>query len=285
MKIAVCETMAGVGNTLVNRLQYEGCEVVCVEQKDMMLGVAHLQQFFCDADAVINLCGDKMLRRWNYRQKERIYNSRIENTRLIVRAVNGMKQPPSLFITFTMTNIYDEIEVHDEFSQNFATDFLGDMCRLWEHEIFRIKPEIRFCILRSGYILSRNEGLFPKAVRLCKWGFSLKTGKGKQPVPFIHIDDMLNVVMSCINNPNMTGIYNLVAPQIVTNAELSAILLKTLKRMAVFRIGSPVLRLFLSEAAAVVKSGQFVLPQRLLADGFEFMYPTLKEGLKNLVKD
>ena len=283
MKIAVCETKSGTGNFLTERLVNEGFDIAFISREDIECGVQYLKQLLNDIDVVINLCGNEIVRKWTSSRKERIYNSHVRNTRLLVKTINGLERKPSLFITLTLVNIYDNVEIHDEFSQNFATDFLGDFCRNWEQEVFKINPEVKYCIFRSGFVLDKNKAYFQKLLKYFKWGFGKKIGNGKQPFPFIHIKDVVNIIVWSIKNKEAEGIYNMVAPEVVTNAEFYAALSNVLKRRAFFSITNKMIESQLGEASEIFTTGKFVLPHRLLSSGYEFIYPTLKEGLEEIL--
>ena len=285
MKIAICETKAGKGNFLKERLINEGYKIAYISREDFASGIIHLKNLLQDIDVVINLCGNEIVKKWTPFHKERIYTSHVEKTRMLVKAINSLEHAPSLFITFTMVNIYNNIAVHDEYSQDYATDFLGDFCRKWEKEILKINSEIRTCILRTGFILSDKKGYLPLILKYYNWGFGKKIGDGKQPFPYIHIDDVENVVAWCIKNSKTKGFYNLVAPEIVTNAEFYATLSKVLKRHAFFRISKKLITMKLGEASEIFISGKCVVPHHLLLDGYQFIYPTLNEGLENILKE
>ena len=283
MKIAICETKSGTGSFLTERLVNEGFDIAFISREDLACGVQYLKQLLNDIDVVINLCGNEIVRKWTPSRKDRIYNSHVRNTRTLVKVINGLERKPSLFITLTLVNIYDNIEIHDEFSQNFATDFMGDFCRSWEQEVYKISPEVRYCIFRSGFVLDKNKGYLPKLLKLFKWGFGKKIGDGKQPFPFIHIEDVINIIAWSIKNKGIEGIYNMVAPEIVINAEFYAALSDVLKRRAFFSISKKMMKTQLGEASEIFTSGKFALPHRLLSSGYEFIHPTLKEGLEDIL--
>ena len=285
MKIAVCETKPGTGNFLTEQLVNEGFDIAFISREDLECGARYLKELLHDIDVVINLCGNEIIRKWTSSRKERIYNSHVGNTRMLVKAINGLERKPSLFITLTLVNIYDNVEIHDEFSQNFATDFLGDFCRNWEHEVSKINSEVRYCIFRSGFVLDKNQGYLQKMLKYFKRGFGKKIGDGKQPFPFIHIKDVINIIVWSINNKQAEGIYNMVAPEIVLNAEFYAALSKVLKRRALFSISKKMIKIQIGEASEIFTTGKFVLPHRLLSSGYEFIYPKLKEGLEDVLED
>ena len=284
MKIAVCETKPGTGNFLTERLINEGFDIATISREDLEFGVQHLQKLLLDIDVIINLCGNEIIRKWTPYRKDRIYNSHVGNTRTLVKAINGLERKPSLFITLTLVSIYDNVEIHDEFSQNFAMDFLGDFCRNWEQEVFKIDSEVRYCIFRSGFVLDKNKGYFQKLLKYFKWGFGKKIGDGKQPFPFIHTKDVANIIVWSIKNKDAEGIYNMVAPEVVTNAEFYATLSKVLRRRALFNITNKMMKSKLGEASGIFTTGKFVLPHRLLSSGYEFIHPTLKEGLEDILE-
>lgn len=280
MKIIVCKSDNRANDFISNLIKNQGDELKIIKNSDFALGVKHIRELLLNADVVINMMGVKYLKRWNNSNKEEIYNSRVENIKKLVKSINEMEKPPSLMIMPTLVNIYDNINVHDEFSLNFSNDFLGDMCKNWEKEAFKLTSKTRLCIFRTGLVLSDKIGIYSKIRRLSKFNIGGKTGNGKQSLPFIHINDLLKAYKWSISNVDIKGIYNLVSPDVVTNDEFTSILARFHKRIRLVSYPHFFMRLLFNEAATIFTTGQYVIPQRLLSEGFVFDYPTLKKSLE-----
>jgi len=282
MKIALCETVNGTNRIICELVKKQYKEVVVINNNDFELGVVQLRKQLTDVEVVFNLTGNKYTKRWNTKRKERINYTRVEYIKLLTKAINGMENPPQLFLMTTLANIYDNLDVHDEFSLSFNDDFLADICKNWEKEAFKLNQKTRLCIFRTGFVLSDKGGIYPKVKRLLKLNLGGKVGTGKQSVPFVHVNDVLKAFEWCISNNDKKGIYNLVAPEILSNDELLGRLLEKYKRFKFASYPHFFLKLIYGEASIVFESGQCVIPQRLLSDGFEFECPTFEKCLENL---
>lgn len=281
MKVAICGISGFIGSSLKEAFEAEGYIVVGISRVDLSSGLEHLRELLRDANALVNIAGAPIAGRWTKARKEEIYNSRIETTRKLVEAMNGMASPPQDFISASAVGIYDEINVHDEFSLNYASGFLARICRDWEREALKVNPtQTRLSIFRLGVVLSGRGGALKKMIMPFKFGFGAKIGSGEAFMPWIHIDDVVKAIVEGVSSPRVSGVYNLVAPEILTNREFTAVLAKSLGRPAIFTLPSKLIRLLFGEGAGLILDGQQVIPQRLLADGFEFTYPTLVLALE-----
>lgn len=285
LKIAICGVTGLIGRSLSKRIVEEGGTVISITRKDLFEGVHFLMKRLQDVDVVVNLAGSPIMGRWTPRKKQCILSSRVQITRLLVSTVKKMENPPNIFISASAVGIYDQIEVHDEFSLNYAKDFLSDVCRFWEKETFKLnETKIRPIIFRLGVVLSPEGGALKQMLFPFKFGVGAVMGSGKQYFPWVHIDDVVKAFMWSFTHPRSKGIYNLVAPQIVRNYTFTMTLGSILKRPVFLRVPEWFLKMTFGEGAQVVTKGQQVIPHRLLAARFEFSYPRLKGALIQCVK-
>ncbi len=281
MRVAICGITGLIGKAVQSALQSEGFIVVGISRQDLASGTGHLQKLLHGTDAVVNLAGSPIITRWSKANKHRIYHSRIDTTRRLVEAVNGLSSPPKDFISASAVGVYDAVNVHDEFSFNFSSDFLSTVCRDWEHEALKLNADrVRLSIFRLGVVLSASGGALNQMLLPFKMGIGGKIGSGRQFFPWIHLDDVVKAVVGGITIPRASGVYNLVAPEVITNKQFTQKLAKTLHRPAFMTVPVWALKMVLGEGAKALTSGQQVIPQRLLADGFEYSYPTLNNALE-----
>lgn len=284
-KIAICGASGLIGRNLSRRIVEEGGTVIKITRKDLFEGVHHLMDILQGADAIVNLAGSTIVGHWSDRKKQNILSSRIQTTRLLVLAVRKMENPPRAFVSASAVAIYDDVEVHDEFSLNYAKDFLSDVCRFWEKEAFKLNDtRTRPVIFRLGFVLSPRGGMLNRIVLPFKVGLGAVVGTGKQYFPWVHIEDVINAILWSLNSPRTKGIYNLVAPQIIRNYTFTITLASILKRSVFLRIPEWMLKKIFGEGAQVFTKGQQVIPHRLLAERFVFTYPRLKGALIQCVK-
>lgn len=285
MKVAICGITGLIGKEASVYFKSLGYEVFGLGRSDLKKGVNHLQTVLSGTDVLINLAGAPILKRWTNKWKREIYNSRIDTTRMLVTAINGMAQPPGVFISSSAVGIYDAINVHDEFSANLDHGFLGTLCQDWEAEALKANPGMRKVILRLGVVLSARGGALKQMLVPFKLGLGGTIGNGQQAFPYIHISDLVKAFSWIVETPLAEGIYNMVSPQLVTNREFTKSLAKALHRWAPFTIPAFALKLIYGQAAQTLVKGQFVVPQRLLSDGFLFQFPALDAALTELSMD
>lgn len=279
-KIAISGSTGLIGSNLKKLFEEKNNIVIPITRFDFHQGVFHLIEKFKDVDVVINLAGEPIVGRWTKKKRQNILNSRIQTTRLLIGAINKMEKAPKVFISCSSIAIYDNIEVHDEFSFNYGKDFLADVSKFWEKEALKLKnKQTRCVILRLGLVLSEQGGILKRIVPFYKMGLGVVIGDGKQFMPWIHLDDVLKLISCSIENNKVNGIYNVVAPQLIRNYTFSITLSSVLNSSLFLRIPNWLLRLVCGECSAVLSKGQQVIPHRLLAGQFDFTQPKLKEAL------
>jgi uncharacterized protein (TIGR01777 family) len=242
---------------------------------------------FNQLDVVINLAGEAIVdKRWSTSQKNTICQSRWEITQNLVEKIQAATNPPHSLISGSAIGFYgrqgaltiDESyqEIHDEFSHK--------VCQKWE-EIAQTagSDTTRVCIIRTGIVLAENGGALQKMLPPFKFGLGGPIGSGEQFMSWIHIDDMVAVLLAAVYQNSLTGIINATAPMPVSNQEFSETLSLVLKRPCLFRVPAFVLRVLMGESADLVLYGQNVLPRKLLNNNFTFQYPSLEVALKKLL--
>ena len=234
------------------------------------------------ADAVINLAGESIASgRWTTARKARIRNSRIQATRSLVTAIRAARRPPSVFLSGSAVGYYGS-RGDDAVTETSVPghDFLAQVCRDWEQEA--MGAPTRVVLLRTGLVLARDGGAFPRIAlpfRLLAGG---PVGSGKQYWSWIHLDDWVSLVVWALQYP-ITGPMNLTAPLPVSNGEFASVLGRVMHRPAFMPAPGFAMRLALGEMAdALLLSGQRVLPAVAETAGFRFTYPTLEPALRSI---
>jgi len=236
------------------------------------------------ADAVINLAGAPVLKRWTKSYLKEIYNSRIETTRKIANAIIHAKVKPKVFISGSATGIYDTLNVHADESTGYSDNFLGKVCRDWEAEALAAAENTRLVVLRTGVVLSSKGGALKAAYRPFSFGLGGIIGNGDQAFSWIHIRDLVHIYRMILENENIRGVVNAVAPNPTTNYHFTKTFGKVLNQMTVFKIPLKVLKAIYGDAASTLTEGQNVIPEKLLKNGFEFEFPTIEKALLNLYR-
>ena len=236
-------------------------------------------------DAVIHLAGEPVGQRWTESTRERIRSSRVEGTRGLVQALEGLKRPPEVLISASAVGYYgsrgDEILTE---SSAPADDFLGQVCVEWEREAIQAeKLGMRVVRLRIAVVLSREGGALKRMLLPFRLGVGGKIGDGRQWMSWIHIDDLVALACFALATPALRGAVNAASPHPVTNAEFTRELAGALHRPAIFPVPKPALDLLFGEMASVVYASQRVIPEAAMASGFAFQFPTISAALRDLL--
>ncbi|MDX7999539.1 TIGR01777 family protein [Xenorhabdus sp. Reich] len=240
-----------------------------------------------DFDAVINLAGEPIAdKRWTPKQKEELCQSRWQLTEHLSKLINTSESPPSVFISGSAVGYYgdqgqsvvtENDPPHDEFTHQ--------LCARWEQLALQAASDkTRVCLLRTGIVLAHKGGALQKILPLFRWGLGGAIGNGKQYMPWIHLDDMVNGIYYLLVSPELHGPFNMTSPYPVHNDHFSNTLANALHRPALVRIPAFVLKAVMGEAATLVLTGQQAIPKKLEEGGFGFRYFQLEEALKDVLK-
>lgn len=239
------------------------------------------------AAGLINLAGRSINCRFTEGNRREILDSRVESTSALAAAVAGAAIPPPVFVQASGIGYYGSLgeRVVDE-STPAGTDFMAEVCREWEDALYAfVLPATRKVILRFGIVLGRGGGALAVFERLTKAYLGGAAGSGRQFVSWIHLEDLLRIVMAAVERHALTGPFNATAPNPVTNAELMRDLRGVLHRPWSPPAPAPLVRfgawLMGTEGDLALQSLR-VVPKRLLDAGFSFEYPNLEGALGDL---
>lgn len=237
-------------------------------------------------DAVVNLAGEPIVdERWTEKRKQVLRDSRIALTEELVRRIAAAERKPSVLLSGSAIGYYGGRgdEALDETS-TAGTDFPAQLCVAWEAAARAAESlGVRVCIQRTGLVLSTEGGLLGRMVPPFKLGMGAKVGDGSQWMSWIHIEDLIAIMLSLLRNDQMSGPYNVTAPHPVTNAEFTRTLAAVLHRPAPFAAPAALLKLSMGESASLLLEGQRVLPQKLEIARYRFRFPELLGALENLL--
>jgi uncharacterized protein (TIGR01777 family) len=243
-------------------------------------------QFTDGADAIVNLAGAPLNRRWTPRYRRMIRESRVNAGRAVVEAVGQAASKPRVVIQASGAGRYgprgDEI-VTEEAAP--GDGFLGQTAVAWEASTAPVEDlGVRRAIIRSGVVLSTEGGALPLMMLPFRFFLGGTLGSGDQWLPWIHIDDQVRAIRFLIRNQGASGAFNLTAPNLVTNAEFSRNLARAMDRPMFFRVPAFALHLVLGKMSTVVLDGQRAVPKRLLKLGFSFRFPELRHALQDVIR-
>jgi len=241
------------------------------------------------AFALINLTGKNVNCRYTPGNKKEILESRTLSTKVLGEAVMTLKNSPQVWIQMSSATIYrhSEDKPMEETFGEIGNDFSMGICRAWEKTFNELElPHTRKVIMRTSIVFGREGGAFPPLLNLVRFGLGGKQGNGKQMVSWIHEQDVLGIV-DWILGGNAGGTLNVTAPQPIDNQSFMKILRKSCG--AWFALPSPAWLLTLgailigTETELVLKS-RWVIPKRLLQEGYRFRFTSVDAAVKDLLK-
>jgi hypothetical protein len=297
VRIVISGSSGLIGTALVARLRADGHTVVRLVRRPTAAGGSEAEwnpaagtldpAVIDGADAVINLSGagigDK---RWSDSYKAELLSSRLLTTGLLARTIAAVDHKPSVFLSGSAIGWYGPCgdEQLDETAPAGNT-FLADICVQWEAAANpAAEAGVRTALLRTGIVLTPKGGALKKQLPLFKIGAGGKFAKGNQWQSWISLDDEIGAICHLLTAP-VAGPVNLTAPNPVTNLEFTKVLAAVLKRPAVLPIPSFGPKLLLGDelAAALLFTGQRVVPAALQASGYVFQHPTLESALRAML--
>jgi uncharacterized protein (TIGR01777 family) len=284
-----------VGSALCSRLLEEQHKIVVLSRdpesiKPPIKAVANLDQLSNDDifDVVINLAGEPIAnKRWNDQQKKRIFGSRIETTEALIEYFKKSKHKPKLLINGSAIGYYGTAKTNDNIDEKSGCDdsFSSQLCQKWEAAALEAESlGIRTCLIRTGIVLGKNGGALSKMLPPFKMGLGGRIGYGKQWMSWIHLDDLVGIILYCINNDDLKGAVNGTSPNPVINEVFTKTLGTALKRPTIFPMPEIVIKLLMGQMGEeLLLSGKRVLPRKALDAGYIFKYKTLEDALINVV--
>lgn len=303
MRILVGGATGFIGQALVRALSGRGDSVVALTRSRHGAGVKRLAalpgvevvewraapglapwwRLVEGAGAVVNLAGESVMsRRWSSEQKDRILLSRLDSTRAMVDAMAEAKQRPGVFVNASAVGFYGA-RGDEELAEDAApgTDFLAQVCVKWEDAAKKAEAlGVRTVRARTGIVLGNEGGALAKLVPVFKAYGGGPLGDGRQWMSWVHVDDVIGLLLHAIDTPAVAGPLNVVAPDPQRNREFSKTLGSVLGRPSWLPVPPFALMFAVGEAAEVLLSGQRVVPRRALETGYAFRFPTLEPALR-----
>jgi len=234
-------------------------------------------------DAVINLAGEPIAPgRWTGEKKEKILKSRINTTRALVESIKNADRKPEVLISASAVGYYgahgDEYITEDTPP---GWDFLADVCKQWEAEAQKaMQSGVRVVLTRFGGVLESDGGALPQMIIPFKFFLGGPIGSGKQWFSWIHRDDVVGIIQHALENETLTGPVNVTAPNPVTNKEFSTALGRAFGSPSWFPVPGFIVKLTLGELGSVLLTGQRVVPEKAVKEGYDFKYTDVDQALK-----
>ncbi len=234
-------------------------------------------------DAVVNLAGKSIFRRWSKTHKRRMVESRILTTRNLVDALPVGRE---MVLCSTSAAGYYGNRADEVLREDAAPgeDFLAKLCMDWETEAFRAQSnEVRVVTMRFGVVLGRGGGALGPMIPVFRLFAGGPLGSGRQWFPWIHMDDLVSAVFFILNTPAMEGPVNFCSPGPVRQRDFAGALGKALHRPSFMPAPGFMIRLVMGELGQSFLNSQHVSPEKLIEHGFNFHYPDIDKALGNIV--
>ena len=241
------------------------------------------------SDAIVNLAGANVASGlWTKTRKDRILNSRLDAATVLLDALTKSAKRPKVMIQASATGFYGS-QTDEELDEQSGPGrgFLAEVCRKTESLSEEIQNlGVRSVVIRTGIVLGKGGGALPKMAMPFRFYLGGYWGDGRHWLPWISLSDEVAAIQYLITNVSLRGVFNLTAPNPVTNREFFKTLGAILKGPCWLPMPSMVLKVILGEMAdELFLSSQRVLPKKLLDSGFEFEYPALEGALKAILTD
>ena len=296
-----------IGRALSKMLVEKGYKVIILtrnlkESKDSNIGYAVWdvekqtieQKAIATADYIVHLAGAGVAdKRWTSSRKNEIRESRIQSSQLLVNALKNTPNQVKAVISSSAIGWYGDDKDRSANKKAFTEDmpankdFLGETCRLWEESIDPVTSlNKRLVKLRTGIVLSNEGGAFAEFKKPVQFGFAAILGNGQQAISWIHIQDMCRMYLFAIENDEMKGVFNAVAPIPVRNKTLTTLLAKKMKGKFFVSMYVPsfLLKIVLGEMSIEVLKSATVSDHKMKEAGFTFLFPSIESAVDDLLE-
>ena len=245
---------------------------------------------FKNVQHIIHLAGANIVdKRWTKKRRSELISSRIDTIQLIKETLKKENVKIKTFISASAIGYYgtDITEnIYTEASES-GKDFISDLCVEWERMADALTLEHmvnRLIKLRIGIVLSKKGGALEKMSKPIKYYLGAALGSGKQYIPWIHIDDLCDIIMFSILNENMNGIYNAVAPEHISNIDFTKAIAQKIKRPVLLpHVPGYMLRLIFGKMAMILLGGSRVSSKKMMDAGYQFTYKNVSQALDDLL--
>jgi uncharacterized protein (TIGR01777 family) len=302
-RIVIAGGSGFVGKAVARRLAERGDEVVILSRSPRRRVRGLVRDVYWDgksagpwtseiegAYAVINLTGKNVNCRYTRRNLAEIDASREDSVRAIATAINGCTTRPRVLVQASTTAIYGD--AGDSWCDETTPHGEGIPVRTamkWERAFnTTITPRTRRVVLRMSFVLGREGGVFELLTRISRWYMGGAVGTGRQFISWIHIDDLVRIILRALDDETMAGVYNATGPAPVTNDEFMRELRRALDRPWSPRVPAWLVHVgccAIGTEPVLALTGRRASPSRLVRGGFTFEYTDLPAALRALLPD
>ena len=250
--------------------------------------VESLEELRSVPDVIVNLAGTTPgSKRWTPKFRQKLIESRVQTTNRLVDYIASSTIKPRVLISGSAVGYYGAHRdtVLDE-SDDWGKEFQSLLCKSWEDAGAKAERfGSRVCLLRMGVVLGPGGGALQGLLPPFKLGLGAYLGEGKQWISWIHIQDLIEIILHLATHETLVGAFNATAPNPETNRNFAKKLGFVLGRPVILRIPGWVVSLKMGEVAHLFLTGQRVLPTRLVESGYTFRYPDLTKALSQIIRE
>ena len=297
MKIVITGATGFIGSALVKKLHASGYKPVLLSRRHRQTSAFQnavsvswnpeneneIVKEIDGADAVINLAGEPIVgKRWSKIQKMKILESRVRATRTVVHSIKQANEKPAVLINASAVGYYGSRGTEELTEESHpGSGFLTDVCKAWEAHAIRAEDfGVRVVRIRTGIALEKTGGALQKMLPPFRFGMGGWLGNGNQWMSWIHLEDLLRLILFCVENEKAKGAVNAISPQPVTNKVFSMVLAQVLNRPCLMPVPAFALKLLMGEMSEILLGSQRVLPKKARELGFSFQYPDIRKALE-----
>ena len=241
---------------------------------------------FKGVSAIINLAGASVSKRWTSSYKKEILSSRTQTANLIYNTLKKLEHSVAYYISASGISIYPSsfTNLYQETSNEEAQTFLGEVVKSWETAADQFSDlNIKVAKVRTGIVLSEKGGALQQMVKPIKLSVGAPLGSGEQWKSWIHINDMARLYIYILKN-QLTGVYNAVSPNPVTNKKMTHIIAHYYdKPLWLPNIPKFMITILLGEMGSIALESQLVSSEKIVKEGFQFQFVNLENALEDLL--
>lgn len=237
-------------------------------------------------EGIVHLAGESIFGLWTPPKRREILESRRQGTRRLVEGIANARVRPRVLVCASAIGYYGDRgeRLLDELSSQ-GKGFLANVVHAWEQEALQAEHYgVRVVCLRFGLVLGNDGGFLKKAVPFFCRGLGTQLGSGTQWMSCIHVEDLAQMILLCLQEEKLSGVINAVMPTPITNKDFTQTLAQTVHRSAFLQAPAWLLRFLLGDFSHLLLDSQRVTPKRALEAGFQWQYPTVEEALKKITK-
>lgn len=291
MKILITGGTGFIGSALCQyfiRKQYKIYVLTRKQIKHEQINfIQDLYNYDLNFDVIINLAGEPLNgQRWSEEVKKNIIASRVKVTKQIIDYIKETLVKPKVLISGSAIGFYgtNENKVFKEDSC-FVSGYTHDLCKIWEdHALYAENYGVRVCLIRTGIVIGNNGGILKSMLKPFKYGVGMQFGDGKQWMSWIHLKDVIKIIDFLVQHEELSGPFNLTAPNPVNNKIFTDTLAEILNRPRFVTLPRVATKLIFGEMGErLILQGQNVIPSKLIKAGYKFEFTSLKPALLNIL--